>query len=338
MILPCRDEPAMPLDWSPFVELVRRHRRFLLMTHVRPDGDGLGSELALADGLRRLDKTVRVAIASPLPMRYRFLDPGGTRIEQFRAPGERFRETDAVIVLDTGTWTQLGDFGAFLKSLDVPKMVIDHHRTQDDLGAVRLVDTDAEATGRLVYEALRAVGAPLTTDAANALFLAVAMDTGWFRHPNTTDRRFDLAEELLRAGANPTQLYDALYEQNPLTRLKLTGRVLSRLETVADGKVAYTEVLLSDYSATGSEPPDTEDLINFPRSVQGVEVALLFMEQPRGGVKVSIRSRSAVDVGKLAEQFGGGGHRLASGATMSDSLPEARRRVLEAVLPMLPGR
>src|SRR5262249_46849559 len=265
----------MPLDWAPFVELVRRHRRFLLMTHVRPDGDGLGSELALADGLRHLGKMVRIVIASALPPRYRFLDPDGKRIERFHPPGEGFREVDPVLILAAGPWAQLGDFGAFLKTLDVPKMVIDHHRTQDDLGAWQLVDTTAEATGRLVYEALRALGVPLSAEAANALFLAIAMDTGWFRHPNTTDRTFGLAEELVRGGANPTRLFDALYEQNPVGRMRLIGRVLERLGTTAGGRVAYVEVYLADYTATGSGPPDTEDLIDFPRSIAGVEVALV---------------------------------------------------------------
>src|SRR5262245_29443776 len=216
----------MPLDWTPFVELVRQHQRFLLMTHVRPDGDALGSELALADALRKLGKSVRAAIPSGLAPRYRFLDPDGTRIEQFKSPGEEFRSTDAVVIVDTGTWNQLGEFGPFLRTLEVPKVVIDHHRTQDDLGGVQLVDTGAEAAGRLVYEAIEALGAPLSVEAADALFLAVATDTGWFRHPNTTDRTFDIAEALMRAGANPTRLYDALYEQSSLARLKLIGRAL----------------------------------------------------------------------------------------------------------------
>ena len=325
----------MPLDWTPFVELVRRQERFVLMTHVRPDGDALGSELALADALRRLGKTVRVGIPSSLAPRYRFLDPQGARIEPFKPPGDDFRAADAVVIVDTGTWSQLGDFGPFLRTLEVPKVVIDHHQTQDDLGALPLVDTAAEAAGRLVYEAIRAIGAPLSAEAADALFLAVATDTGWFRHPNTTSRTFALAEELVQAGANPTRLYDALYEQSSLERLKLLGRALDRLQTMAEGRVAWTEVYLADYPATGAVPADTEDLINYPRGVAGVEIAVLFIEQPRGGVKVSFRSRAA-DVSAVAEQFGGGGHRLAAGATVPDALESVRRRVLDAVSHALP--
>src|SRR5882672_8233934 len=173
----------MPIDWSPFVEIVRRHQRFLLTTHVRPDGDGLGSQMALAEVLRRRGKEVRQVIASAWTPRYDFLDPG-RHIERFTPPGDDWAE--AIVVLDTGTWNQLGDFGPFLQKSKAARVVIDHHLTQDDLGATRLVDATAEATARLVYDAIAALGEPLPEAAANALYVALAMDTGWFRHSNTT--------------------------------------------------------------------------------------------------------------------------------------------------------
>jgi phosphoesterase RecJ-like protein len=273
---------------------------------------------------------VSLTVASALPPRYDFLDPSH-RVQRFAAAGDAYRDADAAVVLDTGTWNQLGDFGTFLRTLAVPKVVIDHHLTQDDLGAVRLVDTSAEATGRLVFEAVQALGGHLTEHAAHCLFVALAMDTGWFRHSNTTPATFTLAAELVRAGARPTAAYDCLFERNTLGRLKLTGLVLDRLQTALDGKVAYTEIRLGDYEKTGALPQDSEDLINYTRSLVGVEVGLFFMEQPRGGVKVSFRSQSRVDVAKVAEQFGGGGHRLASGAILPTSLEDARTRVLASV-------
>ena len=320
----------MPLDWSPFVDLVRSHQRFLLTTHVRPDGDGLGSMLALADVLRHHGKSARLVVASSVPPRYDFLDPG-RRVRPFLAPGDEYRDADAALVLDTGTWNQLGDFGPFLRSLDVPKAVIDHHLTQDDLGATRFVDATAEATGRLVFEAVAALGGPLPPAAAHALFVAVAMDTGWFRHRNTSPATFDLAARLVEAGADPTAAYERLFEQSTPGRLRLTGLVLERLQLAAGGRVAHTEIRRGDYEATGATPQDSEDLVNYTRSVSGVEVGLFFMEQPRGGVKVSFRSRERVDVARVAEQFGGGGHRLASGAILAGTLDEARARVLAAV-------
>ncbi len=325
----------MSIDWTPFVEFVRSHQRFVIVTHVRPDGDALGSAVGLACAIRQLDKSVRVTVASDLGPRYEFTNKPTTPVERFRSPGESFRNSDAIVVVDTGTWGQLGDFGSFMRSMTCGKAVIDHHRTQDDLGALRFVDTRAEAAGRLVYDATQALSVPITTEAANNLFLALATDTGWFRHSSVEPRTFALAEELLRAGARPTELYDAVYGNNTLARMRLTGKALERMKSEAGGKIVYTEVYWSDYAETGAVPSDTEDLINYPRAVAGVEIALVFIEQRDGSTKVSFRGREANDVGRLAEQFGGGGHKMASGATVTRPLAETRDAVLKAAVASL---
>lgn len=330
----------MPVDWSPLVEFLRKHERPLLMTHIRPDADGLGAQLALSDALTALGKKPRVAIASMLLPRYLFLDPERKVIEDFKPA--RFADRDSVVILDTGTWNQLGDpkknpaedFAEWLKASPLPRAVVDHHRTQDDLGCppgLHCVDVTAEATGRLAYEIIRVLGAPISPGAANHLFMALATDTGWFRHPNTTPATFALAAELTAAGANPTLLYEQLYEAATLARFRLIGVALERLQVRAGGRVAFTEIYLKDYPATRAVPGDTEDLINYPRAVEGVEVALVFIEQPGGGTKVSLRSRSRVDVSELAKKFGGGGHRLASGVRVDRPLPETRDALLAAV-------
>ncbi len=320
----------MPLDWRPFVDLVQGHQRFLLTTHIRPDGDALGSSLAMAEALRSLGKDVRLVVASHVASRYHFLDPERC-VELFEPPGEAYRGTDLAMVLDTSAWGQLGNFAPFFRDLLAAKVVIDHHQTQDDLGAVRFVDATVEATGRLVFDAIAVLGVPLTASMASALFVALAMDTGWFRHSNTNAATYALISRLVEAGARPDALYEQLFEQNTLGRLKLMGLVLDRLETTCDGQVAHTELLRTDYEATGSLPADSEDMVNFTRSLSGVEVGLFFMEQPRGGIKVSFRSRARVDVARIAEHFGGGGHRLAAGATVTGTLVEARARILDAV-------
>jgi phosphoesterase RecJ-like protein len=329
----------MPIDWRPFVDFIQGHERFLLTTHIRPDGDGIGSMQALALALSRLGKRVRCLIASVYPARYRFLDPD-RQIERFTA---RETETevrtgswplagaDAAIILDTGTWNQLGELGSFLHDSKAARAVIDHHQTQDDLGASCFVDTRAEATGRLAFEAINALEVPLDGLMARALFVALAMDTGWFRHSNTTAATFELAGRLVEAGARPETLYEPLFEENSLARLKLLALILSRLQVGEQGQIAFTELRSADYQATGATPQDSEDLVNYTRSVAGVEVGLFFMEQPRGGVKVSFRSRQRVDVAGIAEQFGGGGHRLASGAIIHAPLEQARAKVLDAV-------
>jgi bifunctional oligoribonuclease and PAP phosphatase NrnA len=320
----------MPLDWDRLGRLVQTNRSFLLTTHVRPDSDGLGSLLAFREWLTLRGKEVRCIIASAWPPRYDFLDPAKV-VERFTQTGEAASGAEVVVVLDTGTWNQLGEFGPFMARMTAAKVVIDHHISQDDLGAERFVDVTAEATGRLVYELITTLGGPLTPSMAHLLFAAVATDTGWFRHTNTTPATFALAEKLAAAGARPTELYEHLYEQNSLPRLRLMGLLLSRMQVDEDGLLAYTCVERSDYEATGSQPQDTEDMVNYTRSVQGVEVGLLFMEQPRGGVKVSFRSRLRVDVARVAEAFGGGGHRLASGAIVAGSMADVRDRVLAVV-------
>jgi phosphoesterase RecJ-like protein len=321
---------VMPINWSPFVDLVRKHQRFLITTHVRPDPDGLGSQLALADVLEGMGRQVQMVIASAWPPRYNFMDPQ-RRIQRFAPPGTAQQGVEVIVILDTGTWGQLGDFGSFLKTSTATKVVIDHHVSRDDLGALELYDTTAEATGRLVYEAVQALGQPLSRKAAMCLFAAVATDTGWFKHKNTTPATFALADTLQRAGADPNYLYDEIYEQNTVARVNLLGLVLQRLRVIENGKIAFSDVFKDDYAKTGAIPQDTEDAVTYTRSISGVEVGLLFLEQPAGGIKVSFRSRGKVDVAKVAEQFGGGGHRLASGATLHLSMPDAQQRVLVAI-------
>lgn len=325
----------MPLDWSQFLDFVRTPQRFLLLTHVRPDGDALGSQLGMADLLEQLGKSVRVVIGSNLPDRYRFMDPT-KRVERYIPSNDCFRTAEAIIVLDTGTWNQLGDCGSPLRAATVPKLVVDHHRTQDDLGAVRLVDIAAEATGRLVYEAFRAADKHPSPAAASSLFVALAMDTGWFRHSMTSAATFALAGYLTAHGANPSVLHEQLYECNTLGRLRLQGKMLERLELACAGRVAITEIRTVDYVATASRPQDTEDFVQILRTIAGVEVGLLLIEQLDGNVKVSFRSRPTVDVSTLAEQFGGGGHKQASGATLAGALADAKQRVLAAVTAALP--
>lgn len=318
----------MPLDWTPLIDLLKRSERPLLMTHVRPDADGLGAQLAVADALRGMGKKPRIVIASKLPPRYEFLDPDRSRIENFYPPGDKFRDCDAIVILDTGTWGQLGDFGPFMKAFTGPKAVVDHHQTQDDLGGFAFVDTTAEATGRLAFEITVALEMPVTTFAANMMFMAIALDTGWFRHPNTTARTFELCHHLVQLGANPTTLFEQLFESAPIARLKLIGKALERIQTTANGKIGWTEIFISDYTATGAVPGDTEDLINYPRSIDGVEVALVFIEQFDGGTKVSFRARSLVNVAEIATRYGGGGHKLASGARLPGPLADAKAKVL----------
>jgi phosphoesterase RecJ-like protein len=321
------------LDWNQWRELVYSARRVALLTHVRPDGDALGSCEALRLALKAIGKEARVFVPGSIPDRYHFLDeeqnwisvPAGGPVP------EEFGEADLVVVADTGTWAQLGGLADAVKHSPARKIVLDHHETQDDLGAVRFVDSRAEATGRLAWQAIQALGVPVSPAIARALFVALATDTGWFHHSNTQPETFELATRLVQAGAEPHRLYEHIFEQNSLEKLRLVGSVLQRLQLAAGGRVCYGVVRLRDYEETGARHVETEDLIGYTRSIRGVEVGVLFMEQAQGTTKVSFRSRGQINVARLAERWHGGGHAAAAGAMLHEPLELAISTVLHAL-------
>ena len=216
----------MPLDWKPFVDLVKQKQHFLITTHIRPDPDGLGSQLGLADVLRGLGKKFDLVISSVWPPRYDFLDPE-RRSAASRCPARNIARPRRCSFSTPAPGASLATSAPFMKTLSVPKMVIDHHISQDDLGRPAALWTPRRRRrAGSCMKRCRPWGAPLTPAAANFLFAALATDTGWFRHRNTTAATYALAEKLVKAGADPTNLYNDIYEQNTLPRLKLVGRVL----------------------------------------------------------------------------------------------------------------
>jgi phosphoesterase RecJ-like protein len=210
-------------------------------------------------------------------------------------------------------------------------MVLDHHVSEDDLGAEAFKNTSAEATGRLVVEAADALRVPLTPLSAVPLFAALATDTGWFRFGSTSPGTYRIAARLVQAGASPPAIYRELYEQDTLGRVKLRGLILGRTALELDGRLAHTYVLREDFDRTGSIPSDTEDVINMTLAIAGVQFAVIFVEQRPGIFKISLRSRCAIDCSRLAEQFQGGGHKAAAGAHVNGTLDQVRSLVLEAV-------
>ena len=323
----------MTLDWTPLADLIETHDRFLVTTHVRPDGDALGSEVGMAGLLRQKGKDVRVVNSSPTPPRYDFLDPDLNLFEHFghRVQPAELADREVAVILDLSSWNQLGDMAGFIRQFPGPRVVIDHHISEDDLGAVVFKDSSAEATGILVMKAIAALGCSYTPEVASGLVTAIAMDTGWFRHSNTRAGTLRAVAELIDAGARVDDIYRKLFDRNTFGRLKLMGETLVGLKTGLGGRVAYATISLDDLQRTGAIPPDSEDLVDYTVSMRGVDVGMLFIEQARGGVKVSFRARNGLDCSRLAAQFGGGGHRAAAGATVPGAMSEIVERVLEAV-------
>lgn len=320
------------IPWSDFVAMVRGHQRFVLTTHIRPDGDAFGSEMVLAAALESLGKDVRLCNAFPVPPSLRFLDRQG-RHRQLGVDltADQLADREVLIILDTSAWAQLGPMADVVRQFQGIKAVIDHHVSGDDLEAVWFKDPDAEATGRLVVEAVDALDVRLTSEMARAAFVALSTDTGWFRFASTTDATLLLAARLVEAGARPDALYKELYETDSHGRLQLIGRALAHSQVEMEGRLIYTWILQDDFKAARALLSDSEDIINMTLSVGGTEMAVILVEQPSGGFKVSLRSRCEVDCSAIAEQFGGGGHKRAAGAFFNESLESARRKVLDAV-------
>ena len=321
----------MPIDWRPFVELVRTHESFVLTSHMRPDCDAIGSELALALALRSLGKKARIINGDGVPPHIAFIDPAhDVEVLGEDVPADQVTP-DVHLVVDTSAWGQLGPMADVIRRSQAQKVVIDHHVSQDDLGAVVFKDASAEATGRLVLGAIDALGVAVTPAIAVSLFAAIATDTGWFRFASVTAATYAATARLVEAGAVPTDIFAQLYERQSFARLRLQGRILTQTQSEADGQLLYSAITATDLAETGAEPTDTEDVINRLLSVAGVRVALLFLELGPQETKVSLRGRAGVDVRQVAEQFGGGGHCAAAGVRYRGPINEAVKAVTQAV-------
>ncbi|MHB0955874.1 MAG: DHH family phosphoesterase [Pirellulaceae bacterium] len=322
-----------PIAWNELKTILDRHQRFVLTTHGRPDCDALGSELAMTEVLEYLGKDVRIVNTDAVPPRLAFVDPQH-RIEVLPedASAGLKEPVDAILVLDTSAWGQLGRMADVIRSTSAQVIVIDHHASDGELDAVMFRDPQAEATGRMVADLVEFLKMPWNERLATALFLAIATDTGWFRFSSAKSSTYEVAGRLIDAGASPQEIYRQLYECDSLSRAKLRGLVLSRLAVECDGRVIHTCVLDEDFAETGAQRSETEDFINMALAIEGTQVAAMFTEHPGGAVKISLRSRTAaVDCSQVTALFGGGGHKAAAGATLSGDVASVRMRVLDAL-------
>jgi phosphoesterase RecJ-like protein len=244
-------------------------------------------------------------------------------------------KTDVVVIVDTSAWQQLGNMADVIQASPAKRVVIDHHVSSDEMGAIDLKDVTAAATGELICEAAEAFGIEFDEDTANWLYAAIATDTGWFRFPSTTSRTMRISAALMDRGASPHYVFNLVHEQSSLSRVRLGGRVLGRTQSEAEGRLVWVQVDAKDMSEMGAVPSDTEGLVNQCLTVAGSEAAFIAVELQTSQIKFSLRCRYPHDVAALAQQFSGGGHKLASGATLSGPLNVAVERMRTAFLEML---
>ena len=312
---------------SEIAAALRAHRSFVIMSHLRPDGDALGCEIALALSLRALGKEVKVWNQDGMLDKYSFL-PSSNLVTLPPAEPEEF---DVAVALDTGVETRLGTCVQAVKKARL-WINIDHHVSNARYGDLVHVDSSAPATGQILFELIRGENLPFPPEIADNLFVAISTDTGSFQYPNTTARTFEIGAELLKAGVNVGKLSQQMYESHPRRRIVLLRELLNSMHFSANNRVASFSLSMATVERLGVKPEDNEGLIDTLRAIEGVVVAAFFEEIPEGKVRISLRSKDPkVDVCKICAIFRGGGHTLAAGARTRGTLAEVAEKVLKAI-------
>ena len=308
-------------------QALREGGRFAVLSHVRPDGDALGSQLALGLSLKRLGKDVRIWNEEGMLEKYSFL-PSANLLTKPPADPE---DVDVAIALDTAIQNRLGTALPAVRSAKV-WINIDHHPSNPGYGDLVYINPKAPATGQILFELIRSEKLPIDAAIAENLYVAISTDTGSFQYPNTTARTFEMAAELVRAGVDVGRVSQLTYENYPRRRAELLRDLLGTMRFEANDRVASFSLSLATAKKLGVLPEDNEGLIDHLRAIHGVIVAVFFEELADGKVRVSMRSKSEkVNVCAICEKFGGGGHVLAAGARIPGTLAEVEKKILEEV-------
>lgn len=307
------------------IETIKGAKGALITAHERPDGDAVGSALALDKGLQYLGIRTVIMFSDPVPEIYRFLRGS----ENILLPSALGWQPDVIIALDSTEWERVGSFiHDRLSGSGITTINVDHHASNQRFADLNWVDEEAAATGELVLSLLKELRVPLDVDMASALYTAIATDTGFFQHANTTSQVLSQCAYLAEVGANPHYISEQIHEYKSFESLQALGYALSSLRLSPGGQVAWIGLTLADLERLQVKEEELEGLVNYPKSIKGVEVGLLFRQVEEGKVRVGFRSRGLVDVNAVAQVFGGGGHRRAAGCTIEGSWEEVINEVV----------
>jgi phosphoesterase RecJ-like protein len=306
---------------------LREHQRFAVFSHVRPDGDALGSQLALGLSLKKLGKDVRIWNEDGMLEKYSFLPQSNFLTKPPAEP----EDVDVIVALDTAIQNRLGNTLAAVRSSKLC-INIDHHPSNPGYGDIAYIDPKSPATGQILFELMTNQKLPFDPAIAENLYVAISTDTGSFQYPNTTARTFEIAAELVRAGVDVGRVSQLTYENYPRRRAELLRDLLGTMRFEANDRVASFSLSLATAKKLGVLPEDNEGLIDHLRAIHGIIVAVFFEELADGKVRVSMRSKNEkVNVCAICEKFGGGGHILAAGARVKGTLAEVEKKILEEV-------
>jgi phosphoesterase RecJ-like protein len=305
---------------SQVVELIEEKNKFAITSHIRPDGDSLGSSLGLYWLLRALDKDVEVIMRDPVPHAYQRL-PGASNVRVTPRVDAAYH---AVFVIECSDITRPG-----LIDLDKQLVVnIDHHSTTALFGKINWIDSTASAVGEMIYNLCKATGVRVTKEIAECCYTALITDTGSFHYSNTTERTFKVASELLRTGVKPAKTAEAVFASYPWSRIQLMGAVLSTARRDVTGRIACLRHSLEMQQTAEASDEDADGFVNYPLTVGEVEAVAMLKECEPGVYRTSLRSKGDVNVAKVAEKFGGGGHRNAAGCTLRGTWEEAEEKII----------
>lgn len=311
---------------SRIIQEIRQHQTFCIVGHVRPDGDCIGSQLAVAYALKEEGKTVTCWNEDPVPDKLRFLDPD--KLMQRPKRGEVF---DCVIATDCASFERLGKCGDAVQKRKV-LINIDHHQSNTRYGDINWVSAKEASTGELIYKLLRAANWPITPKIADCLFTAVSTDTGSFQYPTTKPLTYQTAGELVKRGADLAKICDEVYQSHPLSRVRLLKHLYSKFRLTNNNQIAYLWLKKRDFVRAGADTEESEGLIDHIRDIKPVEVACLFEEIDSQLTRISLRSKNEkVNVSEIASAFGGGGHKAAAGARIQGRPLAVQRQVIGAI-------
>jgi len=332
----------MANNFKKAIELIKKSKSCIVTSHTRPDGDAIGCMKAFCEVAKNLGKSAQPILLSPPAQWYDFIFNKpvpvlGNDVKLEQLQNGSFGAFDLIIVVDTNSYVQLTDFDKWLKQSKIPVLVIDHHITGDGFATVEVVDSTAAATGEIIFDLFKSAGWEITPAIAEALYIAISTDTGWFRFDNTDSRVMRNASSLIEMGASSSVVYHKLYQNHSPARLRLLARMLTNLEFYHDNKIAIQHIMRSDFDATGAKGSDTEEFVNECQRVSSVEAAALFVELKDGGFRCSLRSNGKVDVQKIASELGGGGHKMASGVNLKGTLAETKKLILDLIEKQLQG-
>jgi phosphoesterase RecJ-like protein len=309
---------------SQVVELIENKQNFAITTHVRPDGDGIGSSLGLCWLLRSLGKNAEVIVRDGIPASYAKL-PGAAEIRDVTEVNGNY---DAVFVIECSDVARTG-----INNLENQFTVnIDHHITSDHFGSINWIDPTASAVGEMIYNLCKAIGGRVTREIAECIYMALVTDTGSFHYSNTTDRTLKLASELVKAGARPAEITEAVYNSYPWSRIELMRQVLATVKRDSTGRIATMRQTLAMSTQAGSVDGDNNGFVNIPLSAKEVEAVVYLRECSANSFMVSLRSKGDVNVARVAEKFGGGGHKNAAGCNIEGDWNECERRLIAETL------